>query len=114
MIETNVSNFGVACVHPIYDIVASNDVSGFDSANFGIGSSCSIGCSSSFKRGSSKVVNPNIDNSPSVDDIEAQFVDIENFDDFKEKFLFCWKWISLGYILLDKRFALHLEFFFFY
>ena len=45
------------------------------SSNFKRGSSCSAGGSSSFERGCSfKVVNSNMNNSPSFDDVKAQFV----------------------------------------
>ena len=47
----NVSSYGVAGVHPVYDMVSS-DVSGFASAGFGIGSSSNV-VSSSFDGGSS-------------------------------------------------------------
>ena len=41
--KINVSSFGIARIHPVYDVVSSTYVSSFGSVSFGIGSSCSVG-----------------------------------------------------------------------
>ena len=88
----NVSSFGATRVYLIYDMITSNDVFGFGSADFGTGSSCSAGCSSSFERGSSfKVVSPSMNNSPSVDDLKLSLLILKTLMILKRNFCFVTK-----------------------